>query len=72
MPERSRAKDGRPTLREMAIAAMEDAVRGVIEDHRRRGQPLAVWDGRKVVHISAEQAAAEWKEGTQCGTKEPS
>ena len=37
------------SLTEKAVAAMRAAVVGVIEDHRRRGKPLAVWrDGRVV------------------------
>lgn len=37
------------SLTEKAVAAMRAAVACVIEDHRRRGKPLAVWrDGRAV------------------------
>ena len=37
------------SLTEKAVAAIRAAVVGVIEDHRRRGKPLAVWrDGRVV------------------------
>lgn len=37
------------SLTEKAVAAMRAAVAGVIEDHRRRGKPLAVWrDGKAV------------------------
>ena len=38
-------------LRERAIAAMKDAVARVIEEHRRDGQPLAVWKDGKVLLI---------------------
>jgi hypothetical protein len=36
-------------LTEKAVAAMKRAIAQVVEDHRRRGKPLAVWkDGRVV------------------------
>jgi hypothetical protein len=44
------------TLTQKAVAAMESAVRKVIEDHRRRNRPLAVWQDGKVVLLPAEQA----------------
>lgn len=37
------------SLTEKAVAAMRAAVAGVIEDHRRRGKPLAIWKGGRVV-----------------------
>ena len=37
------------TLTEKAVAAMREAVAAVVEDHRRRGRPLAVWRDGKVV-----------------------
>ena len=37
------------TLTEKAVAAMRAAVTAVVEDHRRRGRPLAVWRNGKVV-----------------------
>lgn len=36
-------------LSEKAVAAMKAAVRGVVEDHRRRRRPLASWENGKVV-----------------------
>lgn len=37
------------SLSEKALAALEAAVAKVVEDHRRRGAPLAVWrDGKAV------------------------
>ncbi|MEW6360171.1 MAG: hypothetical protein AB1696_27805 [Planctomycetota bacterium] len=46
------------SLREKAIAAMEEAVAGVIEEHRKSGQPLAVWRDGKVVLIPPSEAAS--------------
>ena len=37
------------TLTEKVVAAMRAAVAAVVEDHRRRGRPLAVWRDGKVV-----------------------
>jgi hypothetical protein len=39
------------SLGEMALSALKDAVARVIEEHRRDGQPLAVWKDGKVVLI---------------------
>ena len=39
------------SLGDMALAALRDAVARVIEEHRRDGQPLAVWKDGKVVLI---------------------
>jgi hypothetical protein len=39
------------SLREKALAAMRDAIARVIEEHRRSGEPLAVWRDGKVVLI---------------------
>jgi len=38
------------SLADQAVAAMKDAVRGVVEDHRRRNRPLATWRNGKVVY----------------------
>jgi len=40
-----------PSLGDMALAALKDAVARVIEEHRQDGQPLAVWKDGKVVLI---------------------
>ncbi len=42
------------TLTEKAVAAMKDAVRGVVEDHRRRKRPLATWENGQVVYRDAD------------------
>jgi hypothetical protein len=45
---------------ERATRALEEAVAGVIAEHKRLGLPLAVWRDGKVVHISPEEAEAEF------------
>jgi hypothetical protein len=37
---------------------MEDAVRGVVKDHKRRRKPLAVWKDGKVILVAPETAMA--------------
>jgi len=44
------------TLQEKAFKALKEAVREVVEDHKRTGRPLSVWRNGKVVKISANQA----------------
>lgn len=40
------------TLGEKALKALENAVAKVVEDHRRSGEPMAVWrDGKVVLEI---------------------
>jgi len=39
-------------LQRKAEIAMKEAVRGVIEQHKKSGRPLAVWKNGKVVHLS--------------------
>ena len=43
-------KNKKESLADQAMAAMKDAVRGVVEDHRRRNRPLATWRNGKVVY----------------------
>ena len=45
-------------LTQKAMAALTSAVAKVVEDHRRRGRPLAVWRDGKAVWISASEAGA--------------
>ena len=40
------------------MQALSDAVAKVVEDHKRRGRPLAVWRDGKAVWIPAAQVAA--------------
>lgn len=46
------------TLTKKAVAAMERAVRNVVDDHKRRKRPLAVWQDGKVVMLPPEHALA--------------
>jgi hypothetical protein len=48
---------------EWVMRAMEEAVAGVIAEHKRLGLPLVVWRDGKVVHISPEEAEAEFNVG---------
>ena len=41
----------RKTLTQKAVEAMNVAINGVVEDHRRRKQPLALWKDGKVVLV---------------------
>jgi hypothetical protein len=42
----------RKKLHPMAIKAMRDAIRKVVEEHKRDGRKLAVWRNGKVMLIS--------------------
>lgn len=42
----------RMSLQDKAEAALKKAVRGVVEQHKKTGRPLAVWENGKTVHIS--------------------
>jgi len=46
-------KPSKQSLTQMAVKAMTDAVAKVVEDHRRRGRPLAVWRNGRASWISA-------------------
>ncbi len=43
------------TMQAKAFRALKEAVREVVEDHKRSGRPLTVWRNEKVVKISASQ-----------------
>jgi hypothetical protein len=49
-------KSIKPSLTQQAMQALGDAVAKVVEDHRRRGKPLAVWRDGKAVLIPATEA----------------
>ncbi len=51
-------KAKKPSLTQQATQAMADAVAKVIEDHRRRAKPMAVWRDGKAVWIPAPEAGA--------------
>ena len=44
----------RMTLQDKAEAAMKEAVRQVVERHKKTGRPLAVWENGKTVRIAPE------------------
>ena len=46
------------SLGEMAQAALNRAVARVVEEHRKSGQPLAVWRDGKAVYMAADQLSA--------------
>lgn len=46
-------------LFEEATQALREAVWGVIQQHKKTGQPLVIWRDGKIVHISPEEAEAE-------------
>ena len=52
-----KASTTRGSLTSKATAAMQDAIDRLIEDHRRRHMPLAVWQDGKVVRIQPEQVS---------------
>jgi len=41
----------RMTILDKAEAAMKEAVRRVVEEHKRAGRPLAVWENGRVKKI---------------------
>lgn len=47
-------------LREEALQSLRDAVGKVIQEHKRLGIPLTIWRDGKVVHVSPEEAEAEY------------
>lgn len=57
----------RLSLHEKALLAMREAVRDVIERHRKEKLPLAIWDykAKKVVFISPEAALRKFNKETK-------
>lgn len=51
-------KRNKPSLTQKAMQALVDAVAKVVEDHRRRAKPLALWRDGKAVWAPAPEAAA--------------
>ena len=43
----------RLTLQDKAEIALKEAVREVVERHKKTGRPLAVWQNGKVVYLSS-------------------
>jgi len=42
----------RMSLQDKAEAALKKAVRGVVEQHKKSGRQLAIWENGKTVRIS--------------------
>jgi fumarate hydratase class II len=59
------------TLTQMAIAAMNDAVNKVIEDHRQRRMPLAIWQDGKVVLVQPDEPLVARERAAHYRTKKP-
>ena len=51
-------KSTKSLLTQKAMQALNDAVAKVVEDHRRRGKPLAVWRGGRAVWASVGKGGA--------------
>jgi hypothetical protein len=51
-------RPAKTSLTQKAMRALAEAVAEVVEDHRRRAKPLAVWRDGKAVWISATEAGA--------------
>ena len=56
MPKPRSQRKPESVMARKALAAMQDAIDKVIEDHRRRRMPLAIWRDGKVVFIQPEEA----------------
>jgi len=46
----------RLSLQDKAMLALKEAVREVIEQHKKTGRPLPIWENGKLKYISAAQA----------------
>ena len=57
----------RLNLQDKALLAMREAVKKVIEKHKRLKQPLAVWDykANKVKYISPQAALRKFNKGVE-------
>ncbi|MDD4871495.1 MAG: hypothetical protein PHR77_13140 [Kiritimatiellae bacterium] len=55
------------TLTQQAVAAMENAIRKVIRDHKKRNRPMAVWQDGKVVMLNPEMASMVREDHTKYG-----
>jgi hypothetical protein len=62
-------KPNKPSLTKKAMRALTEAGAAVVEDHRRRAEPLAVWRDGKAVWISATEARGLRDTPTRYGRK---
>ena len=51
----SKKKPAEVPLEKLAEEALKEAVAGVIADHKRTGDPIAILRNGKVVHVPADQ-----------------
>jgi hypothetical protein len=51
-------KQNQSSLTQRAMQALTEAVAKAVEEHRRRGIPLAVWRNGRAVSVPAEEAGA--------------
>ena len=58
-------------MTEIATASLRDAVDKVIEEHRQRRRPLAIWRDGKVVMLPPEEAKLPREERTPYGRQAP-
>ena len=56
--KKHRLKKGPFALAYLAEEALQEAVRAVIRDHARTGDPLVIWRDGKVVRVSAARLLA--------------
>ena len=66
---RSMKRPTRLSLTQKAFRALAEAVAEVVEDHRQRGKPLAVWRDGKAVWVPATEAGALRETPTSYGGK---
>jgi hypothetical protein len=62
-------KPAKSSLTQKAMRALTESVAEVVEDHRRRAKPLAVWRDGKAVWIPATEAGALHETPTPYGRK---
>ena len=58
-----------PSMTQKALQALREAVAQAVEEHRRRGIPLAVWRDGRAVSIPAARAGALRETPTRYRTK---
>jgi hypothetical protein len=54
MPKRRSQRKPKDVMTRKALAAMQEAVAKVVEEHRRDGRPLAIWRDGKAVLVRPE------------------
>ncbi len=62
-------RSNKPSLTQQAMQALTDAVAKVVEEHRRRARPLAVWRDGKAVWIPTTETGVLRESPTPCDRK---